>query len=268
MRLNKRKVGAAVSAVALLALAACGGDDDSDGDTASAGGDVEVFTWWAEGGEKAGLDGLVWVFDTECPDHSFVNGAVAGGAGSNAKSVLASRLQTNDPPDTFQAHAGGELSDYIEAGQIEDLSADFEAWGLSDAFPQGLIDNLTVDGKIYSVPANIHRANVVWANPEVLQGAALATTAPADLDAWIADLEKLRAAGIQAPLAIAKDWTQTMLLETVLISDLGPDGFNGLWTGDTAGTAPMCRARSTSSPRSSASPTPTVTASTGPTRPS
>ncbi len=235
MHLNTRKVGAAFSAVALLLVAACGGDDDDNGEASgSASGDVEVFTWWAEGGEKAGLDGLVSVFDTECSDFSFVNGAVAGGAGSNAKSVLASRLQTNDPPDTFQAHAGGELSDYIAAGQVQDLSADFEEWGLTDAFPQGLIDNITVDGKIYSIPANIHRANVVWANPTVLQGAGLATTAPADIDTWIADLEKLKAGGVEAPLAIAKDWTQTMLLETVLISELGPDGFNGLWTGDTA----------------------------------
>ena len=31
---------------------------------------------------------------------------VAGGAGSNAKAVLATRMQANDPPDSFQVHAG------------------------------------------------------------------------------------------------------------------------------------------------------------------
>ena len=85
--------------------------------------DVEVFTWWADGGEKLGLDGLVSQFKTDCSQYNFVNGAIAGGAGANAKQVLASRLQQGQPPDTFQAHAGAELTDYINAGQIEDLSA-------------------------------------------------------------------------------------------------------------------------------------------------
>ena len=86
-----------------------------------------MFTWWADGGEKAGLDGLVGTFGTACSGQEFVNGAVAGGAGSNAKQVLASRLQQNDPPDTFQVHAGSELLDYIDAGQVEDISADYGA---------------------------------------------------------------------------------------------------------------------------------------------
>ena len=84
----------AAAVVAGLALASCGnGDDGGGGDGGTATKDVEVFTWWADGGEKAGLDGLVVEFDTDCADFTFVNGAVAGGAGSNAKQVLASRLQ-------------------------------------------------------------------------------------------------------------------------------------------------------------------------------
>ena len=46
----------------------------------------------------------------------------------------------------------------------------YEENGWNDAFPADLVDRLTVDGKIYSVPSNIHRANVVWANPAVLEG--------------------------------------------------------------------------------------------------
>ena len=220
-------------AVASLVLAACGnGDGDGDGGGGTGSNEVEVFTWWTEGGEAAGLQGLVTTFENDYPDYTFVNGAVAGGAGSNAKAVLASRLQSGDPPDTFQAHAGEELADYIEAGQIQDVSSLFEEEGWNDVFPQGVIDALTVDDKIYSVPANIHRANVVWANPSVLEDAGI-TAVPADIDAWIADMEKLKANGIKAPLGLGADWTQVHLLETVLISDLGPAGYTGLWTGDT-----------------------------------
>ncbi|WP_213450290.1 ABC transporter substrate-binding protein [Rhizomonospora bruguierae] len=228
MRFTRRAAIAAVGVAALLSAAACGGGDGGGSSTK----DVEVFTWWADGGEKAGLDGLVAQFGTACADYTFVNGAVAGGAGANAKQVLASRLQQNDPPDTFQAHAGAELSDYIKAGQVEDLSAQYGEWGLNNAFPKGLIDNLTVDGKIYSVPANIHRANVLWSNKTVLTQAGI-TKDPASLAEFFTTLDALKAKGVATPLALGKDWTQLMLLETVLISDLGPDKFTGLWNGST-----------------------------------
>src|SRR3989304_5050677 len=87
---------ALLSAVALLA--ACGG--------AAQGADqVEIFSWWTGGGEAAGLDAMLGVFGTEYPNVEFINSAVAGGAGTNARAVLASRLQAGDPPDSWQGPA-------------------------------------------------------------------------------------------------------------------------------------------------------------------
>jgi glucose/mannose transport system substrate-binding protein len=234
MRGGWSKTVAVLGAAGLLAVSACGNSDDSGSGDASASKDVTVFTWWADGGEKAGLDGLVSTFATECKDFKFVNSAVAGGAGSNAKQVLANDLAAGKPPSTFQAHAGAELGDYIKNGQVDDVSDLYKEFGLDKAFPQSLIDNLTVDGKIYSVPANVHRANVVWANPAVLKKANLdATKAPASVDAWIADMEKLKAAGVKAPLATSKGFAEEMVMEVVLLAELGPDKFTGLWNGQT-----------------------------------
>ncbi|GAA3922069.1 ABC transporter substrate-binding protein [Microbacterium invictum] len=233
-----RKSVAAIAglAVAGLALAGCSGDTgDNDANGGSSADEVEVFTWWASGSEKVGLDALVGVFNTQFPDIEFINAAVAGGAGSNAKAALASRLEANDPPDSFQAHAGAELTDYIEAEQLQDLSSFYTEQGLTDVFPSSLIDLLTVDGKIYSVPSNIHRANVTWVNTEVLESAGIdPTAAPADLDAWIEDLETLKSSGVESPLALGTEWTQMQLFETVLIADLGAEGYTGLWDGSTA----------------------------------
>ncbi|WP_166377988.1 ABC transporter substrate-binding protein [Catellatospora methionotrophica] len=231
MRLSRRVAAVAVAFGTMFATVACSSSEEPGEGSKK----VEVFTWWADGGEKAGLDGLVGVFKTDCAGFEFLNGAVAGGAGSNAKQVLASRLQQNDPPDTFQAHAGAELSDYINDDQLEDLSAQYTEWGLTNAFPKGLIDNLTVDGKIYSVPANIHRANVLWSNKTVLAKAGITKDATT-LDGFFADLDKLKASGVAAPLALGKDWTQQMLFEALLISKLGPEKFNGLWNGTTSWT--------------------------------
>ena len=225
----------AVAFAAALSLVGCssGAPAASQPATASApaggaGGEVGVFTWWADGSEKVGLQALETLFKEKYPNNTFVNLAVAGGAGSNAKAKLAADLQNNNPPDSFQGHAGAELQDYIRADQIEPVNDVIDSLGAATVFPQNLLDLLTVQGSIYSVPSNIHRANVVWANPTVLQKANI-TAEPADLDAWIADMDKLKAAGVSTPLSIAGTWTQVQLFETVLIADLGVDEYNKLF---------------------------------------
>ncbi|MEK7787251.1 MAG: carbohydrate ABC transporter substrate-binding protein, partial [Chloroflexota bacterium] len=99
-------------AVLALLLAACGGAATQAPATqppAAEKQQVEVFSWWTGGGEAAGLDAMIVVFGQKYPEVTFVNAAVAGGAGTNARAVLATRLQASDPPDSFQGHAGQEL---------------------------------------------------------------------------------------------------------------------------------------------------------------
>ncbi|HET6666361.1 MAG TPA: extracellular solute-binding protein, partial [Intrasporangium sp.] len=241
---NRFVATVAVAAVAALGLAACGsgttpeepaaGPNTSLATTAGgAGGEVGVFTWWAAGSEKDGLDALESLFKQKYPNNTFVNLAVAGGAGSNAKAKLASDLQNNQPPDSFQGHAGAELLDYIDAEQIEPVNDVITALGGDKVFPKNLLDRITVEGSIYSVPSNIHRSNVVWANTAVLKKAGI-TAAPADIKAWIADLEKVKASGVSTPLSVAGTWTQVHLFENVLLADLGVEKYAGLFDGSTA----------------------------------
>lgn len=234
--------GAAAVALAMAACSSGGGSGTSGAASGESGakpweGDasqVDVVTWWEAGSEKEGLQALQKVFEQQHPDTKFVNAAIAGGGGSQAKQKLAADLAAGNPPDTFQAHAGAELTDYIEAGQIEDISGLYDELGLRDAFPSSLIDRLTVDGKIYSIPSNIHRANLVWANPTVLKAAGLDPAKPATSIAdWIKDMETIKAAGY-TPITVGMAWTQTQLLENVLISELGADAYSGLFDGKTA----------------------------------
>jgi glucose/mannose transport system substrate-binding protein len=230
-----RRIGVvAALAAAGLALAACSsGTSGNSGTGTKASGQVEVFTWWAAGSEKLGLDALIGVFNKQHPEVKFINGAVAGGAGSAAKDLLQTRLQAKNPPDTFQAHAGKELADYIAAGQLQDVSNLYDEFGLRNAFPADLLKLLTVNGKIYSVPSNIHRANMVWANPAVLTAAGLDPKATyPTLAAWFTALDKVKASGKTA-LSVATTWTQVHLFENVLLSDLGAAKYTGLWTGAT-----------------------------------
>ncbi len=213
--------------VTALLLTACGG-----GGTETTANQVEVFSWWTGGGEAAGLEAMIEVFNTQYPDIEFVNAAVAGGAGTNARAVLATRLQAGDAPDSWQGHAGQELiGTYVATDQLEPLNFLYEEQGWLDVMPDTLIPLISHDGNIYSVPVNIHRANVLWYNPAILEANGIAV--PTSLDEWFTAMDTLQAAGVETPLALGEQWTALHLFETVLLASLGPDAYNGIWNGST-----------------------------------
>ncbi|GAA1697283.1 extracellular solute-binding protein [Nonomuraea maheshkhaliensis] len=218
--------------VSVLGLAACGGGGGSTAtgqSPAASGGkqQVEVFSWWTGPGEADGLQAMRKIFEEKNPNYTFFDAAVAGGSGDKAKALLQSKLQASTPPDTFQGHAGAELQGYIKAGNLEDLTSLYDELKLKDAFPAQLVEQISVEGKIYSVPVNIHRSNVLWFNPAVLKDAGVAA-APKTIEEFIAALEKVKAKG-KVPLSIGSEWTVTHLMESVLLGSLGTDAYNALF---------------------------------------
>ena len=193
---------------------------------------LSVFSWWTGGGEAAGLDKLIKIWNKANPSCQFKNETVAGGAGTNAKAVLAQRLAAGNPPDSFQGHAGSELRDYIKAGQIVPIDSIYKQAGFGKVMPASLLNQIRYQGHLYSVPVNIHRANILWFNPKTLRKAGI-TPPNANTSyswaQWMAALQKAKAAGL-IPLAMGEQWTAQHLLETVMISTLGPKGWAALWT--------------------------------------
>ena len=235
MRKGSIRLIAAASVIA-LALTGCSSSKD---DAANTDTQFEIFTWWASGGEAAGLKAMTDIYQAQNPDTEFINAAVAGGAGVNAKAVLVSRIDAGDAPDSFQAHAGREVvASYAAQGKLEDLTSLYASEGWDKVFPADLIKQLTLDGKIYSVPVNIHRANVLWWNPGTAKKAGI-TAAPTTLDEMFADLEKFKKAGVKTPMVLAGgegSWAMAHLLDYVLLASMGADKFEGLFTGATSWT--------------------------------
>lgn len=193
---------------------------------------VEIFSWWTGAGEEAGLQGLIKLFKDKYPDIEVINAAVAGGAGTNAKAVLASRMQGGDPPSAFQVHGGAELNTgWVAAAKVSPLNDLYDKEGWKDKFPKDLIEMVSKDGNIYSVPVNIHRGNVIFYNKKIFDQNGL--KAPTTFDEFIKVADALKAKGI-TPLALGdkEPWTATMLFENVLLGEFGADDYKKLWTGE------------------------------------
>lgn len=200
--------------------------------TAAAQNQLEIFSWWA-GDEGPALQALIDMYQEQHPDVEVVNATVTGGAGVNAKAVLKTRMLGGDPPDSFQVHAGQELiGTWVDAGRMEDLTPLFEEQGWMDAFPPDLIDLISTDEGIWSVPVNIHRSNVLWFVPANLEQWGVGV--PQDWRQFVSETcPALRDQDV-TPLSLGENWTQQHLWESVALAELGVDGWRGLWSGERA----------------------------------
>lgn len=223
----------AVALAGLLSVTACGGGTGT-GEVSKS--QVEVFSWWTGPGEADGLNAMRQIFEKQYPDYGFFDAAVAGGSGDQARALLSSNLQADDPPDTFQGHAGAELQGYIKAGDLEPVNFLYDELGLRQVFPEQLVEQITVDGQIYSVPVNIHRSNILWYNPSVLAEAGV-SGAPASIEEFVTALEAVKKSG-KVPISIGSEWTVVHLLENVLLGSFGTGAYNRLWTANSDWSGP------------------------------
>jgi glucose/mannose transport system substrate-binding protein len=202
---------------------------------AAAQGQIEIFSWWA-GDEGPALEALIDQYKADHPGVEVINATVTGGSGVNARAVLKTRMLGGDPPDAFQVHAGQELiGTWVVADRMEDLTFLYEEEGWLEKYPQGLLDLMSTEDGIWSVPVNIHRSNVMWYVPAKLTEWGI--EAPATWDAFLTMCPTIRAAGV-TPLALGENWTQQHLWESVALGVLGADDYDALWTGELAFTDP------------------------------
>jgi glucose/mannose transport system substrate-binding protein len=205
---------------------------------AALSGKLEIFSWWTAGGEAEALKALFDVYQKHYPGVQIINATVAGGAGTNAKAVLKTRMLGGEPPDSFQVHAGHELIDtWVKSGYMVPLTSLFRSEGWTRVMPRGLLDILSYQGQIWSVPVNIHRANILWYSKKVFADANLAP--PKTFSDFFAVADALKAKGI-VPLTFGdKDGFESgHTFETVLIGVLGADGYRGLWNGKMSWMSP------------------------------
>jgi glucose/mannose transport system substrate-binding protein len=219
------RFAAAAAALGVMTLVLAGCQPVQVGSDPSNPDQLEVLTGWTSGTDRAGLLALFDEFERQHPDIAIIDSSVKGGAGSAARAALEQRLEAGNPPDTFLTSAGASLSDYVGAGQIRDLSGVLSPKDLA-AYPPALLSLLTIDGALYAAPASVNRENLVWTNNVVLRSAGLdPADPPQTIDGWLADLQTMRSAGVEFPLAIGRDWTQVLLFESVLIAELGGEDY-------------------------------------------
>jgi raffinose/stachyose/melibiose transport system substrate-binding protein len=139
------------------------------------------------------------------------------------KTKLTTLLQAGTPPDLFQSWGGGGLREQQKAGLVKDITADVAPWKAE--INPGALGMYQVDGKQYGIPFDLGMVGF-WYNKQQFQKAGI-TTAPATWDDLIADVGKLKAAGL-TPFALAgKDkWPGMFFWAYLAVRECGKDAMD------------------------------------------
>ncbi|MCW2690440.1 MAG: hypothetical protein JWR37_5330 [Mycobacterium sp.] len=223
--------------VLAVLLAACGGGQHANFSEQT--DRLEVVSWWVSPSEHPAFEVLLNAFRAENPKVNVIDGAIAGGGGSNVQVALAARLRAGDPPDVWQTFLGSSLRAWVDAGRIADVSAVYENKGLKRTLQPTLLEAATYQDKQWGVPTGSHRGNVLWFNQRVLRDAGVAAPGPGYTpEAFASDLAKVAGSGRTALCLGGKDrFTATELFENTLLGVVGSDGYAKIrddsfdWTG-------------------------------------
>ncbi|MFL8986860.1 ABC transporter substrate-binding protein [Pseudomonas sp. QLc11A] len=186
-------------------------------------GSVEVVHWWTSGGEKAAVD--VLKAQVEKDGFTWKDGAVAGGGGSTAMTVLKSRAVAGNPPGVAQIK-GPDIQEWGSTGllstdALKDVSK-AENW--DGLLSKKVSDTVKYEGDYVAVPVNIHRVNWLWINPQVFKKAGI-EKAPTTLEEFYTAGDKLKAAGFIALAHGGQPWQDSTVFEDVVLSVMGVDGY-------------------------------------------
>ncbi|PTR29482.1 MULTISPECIES: ABC transporter substrate-binding protein [unclassified Pseudomonas] len=186
-------------------------------------GSVEVVHWWTSGGEKAAVD--VLKAQVEKDGFTWKDGAVAGGGGSTAMTVLKSRAVAGNPPGVAQIK-GPDIQEWGSTGLLstDALKEVSKSENWDGLLSKKVSDTVKYEGDYVAVPVNIHRVNWLWINPQVFKKAGI-EKAPTTLEEFYAAGDKLKAAGFIALAHGGQPWQDSTVFEDVVLSVMGADGY-------------------------------------------
>ncbi|QFY63782.1 carbohydrate ABC transporter substrate-binding protein (plasmid) [Rhizobium grahamii] len=185
---------------------------------------IEILSSWTSGGEAAALN----VIKTEFEKRGGVwkDSSIAGFGAADA--AFQNRVVAGDPPGAKQGVIGLAAADFVSQGlfnPIDDVAATGK-W--ADVLPKSIQDLISYDGKAYLVPTGAHGESWVFYSKDAFAKAGI-TEEPKTWDAFFADLDKLKAAGIVPVAWGGQPWQQSKVFNMVLLSQVGIDGFQKIY---------------------------------------
>jgi glucose/mannose transport system substrate-binding protein len=178
---------------------------------------LTFYHWWTSPSESAALAALVQLFNKKYPDVK-VSPIVLGDTVRPLFAAIKREAADNQSPDAFQANGGYAAQVFFDAGLLAPIDDIWTHDKLNESIPTIICEMSRIGSHYYSVPINVHRANVVWYNKPLLDKYKIDPSTLTTWDAFFAATQTLKAAGVRSPVQMGKTWAVNLVFEDVIAS--------------------------------------------------
>ena len=217
---------AALLAVALLALTACGSSDkSSSGATTSEGstdvsGKVSMVGVWT-GDEQKHFQAVLDGFKQKYPN---VN-VTYRSTGDNTPTVLSTAVQGGNPPDLASVSQPGLVNDFQKKGALKPMN--FARDTVLANYPEDIEKLGEINGNLYGLIIKAANKSTVWYNTKTYDDAGVKPAT--DWETFRDNGETIHASGVPAySIGGADGWTLTDLFENIYLRQAGPEKYDQL----------------------------------------
>jgi raffinose/stachyose/melibiose transport system substrate-binding protein len=215
---SRKRVWASAAMAAGVAITALGASVVAQSDAP-----VEPVTinWWHITNNDPGKSLWQSIADEYAAAHPGVTFDITILENDTFKPKLTTEVQGGSVPDLFQSWGGGGLREQVEAGLVKDITADVADW--AGTMNPGAMGMYQVDGKQYAIPFDLGMVGI-WYNKDLFEQAGI-TAPPTTWDEFMADVDKLKTAGI-TPISVGGSpatWTEMFWWAYLALRECGGD---------------------------------------------
>ena len=184
--------------------------------------ELTLFHTWSNESEMAALNSIVDKFI------AMGNTVVAASVPheSAGESPLVSLFVANTPPNLFIAADSGFFRDLKSKGQSYDVRALFDRIGATAAFPETVLQAITIDGEILKIPTAVHIDGMVYYSLKVAEAAGIDPSKWTSMDDMWADQQKVNDAGFTFIAIGGNTFQAGYTFHPLLAATAGPDIYN------------------------------------------
>ncbi|WP_136687632.1 ABC transporter substrate-binding protein [Halorhabdus amylolytica] len=254
---SRRTVIGTAAGLATVGLAGCGSGDTteapadtpSDGGSGGDGGDgmsaettetgptpndtaLEVLHAWTGGDGAAAVEKLTSMFKEEYPDLA-TNFRPIGGTGNvNLDSVVARRLANRNPPASWQAWPGENITQY--GGLLANITDVWEENNYTETMNPMAAEQCRLNGEYRSMPLVSHRMNNLFYNVHVFEDAGVDPASVSSPSGLLDAFETISNETDAVPMAHAMSgpWTTLQLIFQNFLGMHGYDAYMSYIEGD------------------------------------
>ena len=178
----------------------------------ASGGEVEVLHFWTSGSEAGAVAELKSSLHRK--GHVWKNFTVANGGGGLAMVMLASRVNSGNPPTAAQIK-GAAIQEWAHRGGLSSIDDVARADHWNTLLPRSVSETMQYNGRYVAAPLNVHRVNWLWIDAAALKK--VNARPPTSWDEFFAVAEAMKKAGIIPVAHSSQSWLDMGTFESVAI---------------------------------------------------